>query len=436
MPRTASLEDCFSTRLGGNAVFVNNYNRRVAIRGCHIAKAGANGVAFVGDPKAVRSPLFEYEQRQSLNDIDSTPGPKTDNYPADCLRGRLPDSPHRPRREADGGRADCHVAGHHGAALLHLRRAPRRHQISDGCWGGHVIEFCDIFDTVKETGDHGSFNSWGRDRYWGLKDVDLNTVTAGENRELPLLDAVEPNVLRNNRWRCDHGWDIDLDDGSTNYRDRQQPCLNGGIKLREGFYRVVENNIMVGNSFHPHVWYGEQRGRLPAQHRGRRRTARSGVNRPWGKEVDYNLLHSPGKTNPEPAAALQKQSGRDEHSLEADALFVELRSGRLPRARGFSRAETRLREFPDGPVRGAVAPAESHRADPAAGRAGRCSTGHFAIGTRPPNRHMARGRGSERGGTGRGLGIGTARRVWRAGAECSPAKRGRHLGIAARRCNS
>ena len=23
-----------------------------------------------------------------------------------------------------------------------------------------------IFDTVKETGDHGSFNSWGRDRFW------------------------------------------------------------------------------------------------------------------------------------------------------------------------------------------------------------------------------------------------------------------------------
>ena len=22
-------------------------------------------------------------------------------------------------------------------------------------------------------------------------------------------------VLRNNRWRCDHGWDIDLDDGSS-----------------------------------------------------------------------------------------------------------------------------------------------------------------------------------------------------------------------------
>ena len=38
--------------------------------------------------------------------------------------------------------------------------------IGDGCWGGHVIEFCDVFDTVQETGDHGTFNSWGRDRFW------------------------------------------------------------------------------------------------------------------------------------------------------------------------------------------------------------------------------------------------------------------------------
>ncbi len=31
--------------------------------------------------------------------------------------------------------------------------------------------------------------------------------------------------------------------------------LRGGLKNREGFFRVVENNIMVNNGFHPHVWY-------------------------------------------------------------------------------------------------------------------------------------------------------------------------------------
>jgi hypothetical protein len=75
------LEDCVLDQVGGNALFVNMYNRQVAVRRCHSAKAGANGVAFVGDPKAVRSPLFEYEQRQSFKDIDLTPGPRPATTP-------------------------------------------------------------------------------------------------------------------------------------------------------------------------------------------------------------------------------------------------------------------------------------------------------------------------------------------------------------------
>jgi hypothetical protein len=66
---------------------------------------------------------------------------------------------------------------------------------------------------------------------------------------------MKPIVIQNNRMRCDHGWDIDLDDGSSNYIIRNNLCLNGGIKLREGVNRVVENNILINNSFHPHVWF-------------------------------------------------------------------------------------------------------------------------------------------------------------------------------------
>jgi hypothetical protein len=106
--------------------------------------------------------------------------------------------------------------------------------IGDGCWGGHIIEYCDVFDTVKETGDHGSFNSWGRDRYWVSNIEEVNKRVA-QNKALPLLDTVEPILLRNNRWRCDHGWDIDLDDGSSKYRIENNLSLKGGIKFRKGF---------------------------------------------------------------------------------------------------------------------------------------------------------------------------------------------------------
>lgn len=317
-----AVEDAFLDQVGGNAIFVNRYNRRLVVRGCHIARAGASGIALVGDPKAVRNPLFEYGERQTLADIDRIKGPKTSDYPGDCL---IEDCLIYLTGRVEKQTSPVQIAMAQDIKVRHcsLYDVPRAGiNIGDGCWGGHIIEFCDIFDTVLETGDHGSFNSWGRDRYWELKDFDSNTLTSGPHRNLPLLDAVQPVILRNNRWRCDHGWDIDLDDGSSNYIIRDNLCLNGGIKLREGFYRVCENNIMVGNSFHPHVWY------VKSEDIFRRNIVFDAykpirVPTPWGDACDFNLLHAPGQTNALPATTLQKQSGRDASSVVADALFVD-----------------------------------------------------------------------------------------------------------------
>jgi hypothetical protein len=321
-----TILDSTLDQIGGNGVFVNNFNRRIVIRGCHIVGAGGNGIAFVGDPASVRSPLFEYNQRQRFQNIDTTPGPKGNNFPADCL---VDDCLIHETGRVEKQTAPVQISMSLGITVRHcsIYDVPRAGiNISEGTFGGHMVEFCDIFNTVLETGDHGSFNSWGRDRYWGLEGIDLNTVTLGEHKNLPLLDIVRPTVLRNNRWRCDHGWDIDLDDGSSRYEIRNNLCLNGGIKLREGFYRVVENNIMVNNSFHPHVWYGK------SQDIFRRNIVFGpyqpiGVTKPWGIECDWNLLHELGRSEPRPANGLQQQSGRDAHSLEGDARFVDASKG-------------------------------------------------------------------------------------------------------------
>jgi hypothetical protein len=194
--------------------------------------------------------------------------------------------------------------------------------IGDGCWGGHVIEFCDVFDTVKETGDHGSFNSWGRDRFWRSNIAEVNAWVK-QAPGLPKLDVVKPIVLANNRWRCDHGWDIDLDDGSSFYVITNNLCLHGGIKNREGFGRVVENNIMVENGYHPHVWYAES-GDVFLHNLVWTEYRPASMHRPpWGTEMDFNLLHEAGKTTNAPASRLQQQSGRDEHSVVVDAKFVD-----------------------------------------------------------------------------------------------------------------
>jgi hypothetical protein len=319
------LADCTFDQLGGNAVFVTHYNRRAVVRACLIAEAGANGICFVGDPAAVRNALLHYDQRLNPADLDRSPGPKSEDYPADCL---VEDCLIYRSGRVEKQTAPIQISMSQSITIRHcsIYDVPRAGiNIGDGCWGGHLVEFCDIFDTVKETGDHGSFNSWGRDRFWPaelfLLDDDKIWAT---NRELPLLDAVKPVVLRNNRWRCDHGWDIDLDDGSSNYEIRNNLCLNGGIKNREGYYRVVENNVLTASGFHPHVWY---------KHSGdifRRNIIASSSyypavmkQPPWGAEMDYNLVHRPGLAGPEPARKLAEQSGRDAHSIVADAQFLE-----------------------------------------------------------------------------------------------------------------
>ena len=44
---------------------------------------------------------------------------------------------------------------------------------------------------------------------------------------------------------------------------------------------------------------------------------------PWGAEMDFNLVQKSGATTNAPATRLQQQSGRDEHSIVADAQFVD-----------------------------------------------------------------------------------------------------------------
>jgi hypothetical protein len=316
-----SLEDSFIDQVGGNAVFVNNYSRRVSIRDTQIAKAGASGICFVGDPQAARSPLFNYSQTHRLEELDLTPGPKTDNYPADCLVDNcLIHLTGRVEKQTAGVEIDLaqSITVRH-CSIYDMPRAGIN--IGDGCWGGHVIEFCDVFDTVKETGDHGSFNSWGRDRYWRPSIGEVNRWVK-QAPELPKLDAVKPVVLANNRWRCDHGWDIDLDDGTSFYIITNNLCLHGGIKNREGYGRVVENNIMVDGGYDPHVWFDES-GDIFRRNIVWTAYRPANMHRPpWGAEMDYNLMQTDGVTA-SPATRLRQQSGRDEHSIVADAQFVD-----------------------------------------------------------------------------------------------------------------
>jgi len=288
-----SITDCEFDQVGGNTILVNNYNQRIAIQGCYIHDSGASGVVFVGDPAAVRSPLFRYA-KQDYKNIDRTPGPKTDNYPANCVvENCLITRTGRDEKQT----APVHISMSFGVKVSHcsIYDVPRAGiNINEGTFGGHVIEYCDIFNTVLETGDHGSFNSWGRDRYWTPSIKETSNEVAKDST-MPYWDMLAPNIIRNSRWRCDHGWDIDLDDGSTNYEIYNNLLLRGGLKLREGYHRIVTNNVIINNSLHPHVWYvnsGDIFKHNIVFNRYFPAIMNSAIpeNGKWGKEVDYNYF--------------------------------------------------------------------------------------------------------------------------------------------------
>ena len=313
-----TIENCEFDSPGGNALFLSNYNRTVNIAGNYIHDAGAGGINFVGNPSAVRSPLFEYGLSNNPKLIDTIPGPINSDFPAKC---RVYDNLIRATGRLEKQTAGVNICMAEDITISHnsiynVSRAGIN--ICAGTWGGHVIEFNDVFNTVLETGDHGSFNSWGRDRYW-FPIRDRMDSLAAANPKLIKLDAYKTTILRNNRWRCDRGWDIDLDDGSTNYLLENNLCLNGGIKLREGFYRKVVNNIMVNNTVHLHAWFKNSGDVI-------RNNIVCTPFKPifitdWGKEIDYNLFAT------DFSLTKARQNGTDANSVSGDPLFIDAAKG-------------------------------------------------------------------------------------------------------------
>ncbi|MDF1843080.1 MAG: PDZ domain-containing protein [Rubripirellula sp.] len=330
-----SILDCEFDQVGGNAIFVNQYNRHTIIRGCHIHGAGASGICFVGDPNAVRNPQFEYRQQNQYAEIDKTPGPKTNNYPAECV---VDDCLIHDMSVVEKQATGIQISMSKGIRVRHcsiynLGRAGIN--ISEGTFGGHIIEFCDVFDTVRETGDHGSFNSWGRDRFWHLPGAPANELP-----KLSKLDTVR-TIIRNSRWRCDHGWDVDLDDGSSHYEIYNNVFLNGGLKLREGFGRKVYNNIAVNNTLHPHVWYDNSQDIVTGNiWMGGYRPAGGMPKGKWGKEVDRNLFTSEADRNQ------FSQHECDQHSVVGDPMFVDAEKGDYRVKEGSPAHQIGFKNFP------------------------------------------------------------------------------------------
>ena len=332
------VSGCSLFDIGTNGVFVDGKNKNISITKCHFKDLGASAVCFVGKPSSVRSPLFEATKSQDFLEIDKKRGPKNNNYPRECcVDNCLIERVGLTEKQATG--VEISMSYKISVINTSIYDASRAGiNISEGTFGGHIIDGCDVFDTVKETGDHGSFNSWGRDRFWHLCNLEQKEIYKWAQ-----LDCLGKTVIRNSRFRCDRGWDIDLDDGSSNYEIYNNLCLNGGIKLREGFNRYVHHNITVNNSVHMHVWY-ENSGDVVENNVIFTKYQPILMDHGYGKSIDFNVLHSKNTRGVKKAPELKKITGMDDGSIKTKCIFKDARHGDytliLPKIEGFDNFPT------------------------------------------------------------------------------------------------
>lgn len=324
--------------IGGNAVFFYGYNEGAQITENEFRRIGATAVQVIGSPKAVYEPSFWNHQlypylQVHKNEVEfpQCQGPACEKYPRDII---ISENHIQGTGIYEKQSCGVNLSVASGIKILHntIHNSARSCiNVNDGSFGGHEIACNDIYDSQRETTDHGPFNSWGRDRFWSVPRFNAagesghiirNYEKDGKYYDLSLLDAYQTTEIHNNRFHHEknapHSWGIDLDDGSSNYKIYNNLCLGLGIKLREGFERKVFNNIIIDGQIQIHVPYEEANdcierniivdtvpfGFACVDEERLERT---------GNKIDYNCYYSDSKVSL-PFWMEKTESGRDAHT--------------------------------------------------------------------------------------------------------------------------
>jgi hypothetical protein len=334
------VDKCFFDAVGGNAVFISNYNRRIKVYGNKFTEAGDSAVCLVGTKNRAIGSNKPYPAENTISN----------NLIHDCgVFGKQP--------------AGVFASTTEKTTISHnlIYNMPRAGVcINDGWGGGHIIEFNEMHDCVRETGDHGSFNSWGRETYWCMlqsHSPKLPGVSheAGNVKE----DCRLTNIVRNNYFHETefNEWGIDLDDGSSNFHVYNNLTVGIALTMREGDYRIVENNIFIKPKNPPSANLAYENNSNVFVRNIVVTSSKAGPSRvgnapgdsysmilpplkgPVVKELDYNLFFNdlgrfgatliirepvpPKRYNLEEWQAL----GYDQHSVFADPMFVDPAKG-------------------------------------------------------------------------------------------------------------
>ena len=209
------LHNCTFDSVGGNGVFVSNYNRDTVIAGNEFKYAGDSAIAVVGSAKLIDG--TDGNQPRGTKVIGNLAhefgiwGKQTSFY----IQAKACQTELRGNVFFNGPRAGINF--------------------NDGFGGGNLLQYNLGFNMVRETGDHGVFNSWDRQPF-------LTDARTGA----PSLIQAQTNITRNFFINNYHStWPIDHDDGSCYFYDTYNFLVYGGYKNYLGHTKIVELNTYI-----------------------------------------------------------------------------------------------------------------------------------------------------------------------------------------------
>lgn len=201
---------------GGNALLVGGYARNTVVSDNEFVYVGDSAIVLLGDVALVDGTLGQQPEgtliaRNLIHEIGiyvkQTAGVFLGLTPAATLESNI---------------------------IFNLPRAAVN--VNDGFGGGHRLSRNLFFNAVRETADHGPFNSWDRQPY-------LTTQADGVTPSLtPAVSHISGNFLIANYHSV---WPLDHDDGSCFYNDTGNVLAYGGFKNYLGHNKVAVGNVYI-----------------------------------------------------------------------------------------------------------------------------------------------------------------------------------------------
>jgi hypothetical protein len=229
-----TVEACKFTRLGGNAIMFADYVRDAAVVDSEFVWIGDSAVATLGTTRYSRT------GDQTGNDImDASDGEHPERV---LFQGNLVHEIGVYGKQTSAFASN--VASHETVVGNVLFNGPRAGvNWNDGMGGGNNISDNLMFNWVRETSDHGCFNSWDRVPFL-TKDPATGKITTD----------VLPTVMERNFMISNYAstWPIDHDDCSCYYHDTYNFLVYAGAKNYLGMSKVSAHNVYVDVDLNGH----------------------------------------------------------------------------------------------------------------------------------------------------------------------------------------